>query len=70
VTLQGYSIATTFYLFLKTFKEGLKTKIKMTITSMPQRTLVKVVESTIMIEEEMPVRKISIVKYRQDFDSE
>ncbi len=51
MTLQGYSIATTSYLFLKAFREGLKTKIKMTIISMPQRTLVKVAESIIMIED-------------------
>ncbi len=38
---------------------------------MSQRTLVKVVESAIMIEEEMPViRKKSIARYHQDSNSE
>jgi hypothetical protein len=42
----------------------------MAIISMPRRTLAKVAESTIMIEEKMPVRKKSIVRYRQDSNSE
>jgi hypothetical protein len=54
----------------KTFREGLKTKVKMAIISMPQITLVEVAKSTIMIEEEMLVRKKSIARYCQDSNSE
>ncbi len=40
-------------IYLKeTFRKGLKTKRKMAIISMPQRTLAEMVESTIVLEEE------------------
>jgi hypothetical protein len=45
-------------------REGLKIKIKMAIISMSQRTLAKVVELTIMIEEEMLIRRKNIARYR------
>jgi hypothetical protein len=35
-----------------------------------QKTLAEVIELTIMIEEEMSVRKKYISRYQQDFDSE
>jgi hypothetical protein len=41
----------------------------MAIISMPQRTMAKITKSTIMIEEELPIRKKSITRYRQDFDN-
>ncbi len=34
------------------------------------KTLAKVIESTIMIKEEMPIRKKSIARYHQDSNSE
>jgi hypothetical protein len=40
----------------KAFRKGLKTKVKMAIISMPQFFLMEIVESTIMIEEEMPIK--------------
>jgi len=40
----------------KAFREGLRTKVKMAIISMPQIFLMEIIESTIMIEEEMPIK--------------
>jgi hypothetical protein len=42
----------------------------MAIIGMPRRTLVKVAESTIAIEEKMLVRKRIMARYCQDFDSD
>jgi hypothetical protein len=42
----------------------------MAIVGMPQRTLAKVVESTIAIEEKMSIRKRNMARYCQDFDSD
>jgi acetoin utilization deacetylase AcuC-like enzyme len=50
----------------KFFKEGLKTKVKMAIISMLQKTLGKVTKSTILIEEEMLVRRKNITRYHQE----
>ncbi len=58
-----------FYLE-KTFKEGLRTKVKMEIIGMPRKTLAKVVELTIAIEEEMSIRKRNMARYRQDSNSD
>jgi hypothetical protein len=52
------------------FREGLRTKVKMAIISMPRKTLVEVVESTIMIEEEMPIRNMYIMRYSQDSNND
>jgi hypothetical protein len=52
------------------FRKGLRTKIKMVIISMLQKTLAKISKSTIMINEEMSIRKKSIARYHQDSDSE
>jgi hypothetical protein len=41
----------------KTFREGFKTKVKMAIMSMQQKTLVQVAKLTIMIKEKMSVKK-------------
>jgi hypothetical protein len=54
----------------KVFKKGLKTKVKMAIISMSQKTLVEVAKSIIMIEEEMLVRRKNITRYRQESYSE
>jgi hypothetical protein len=42
----------------------------MAIISMPRKTLVEVVESTIMIEEEMPIRNMYIMRYSQDSNND
>ncbi len=42
----------------------------MAIISMSQKTLVEVIKLTIMIEEKMPIRKKSIVRYHQDSENE
>jgi hypothetical protein len=42
----------------------------MTIIGMPRKTLAKVVESTIAIEEKMPVRRRNMVRYCQDFNND
>ncbi len=42
----------------------------MAIISMLWKTLAKVAKLAIMIEEEMPIRKKNIVRYRQDSSSE
>jgi hypothetical protein len=53
------------------FKEGLQTKMKMTIINMPRRTLTKVAESVILIEEELLVRWKNMAKYHpNNFDSD
>lgn len=52
------------------FKEGLRTKVKMAIISVPRRTLVEVAESTIMIEEELLIRRRNITIYCQKSNSE
>jgi len=42
----------------------------MTIIGMPQRTLVEVVESTIVVEEEMLIRRRNMARYRQESNSD
>jgi hypothetical protein len=42
----------------------------MTIIGMPRKTLAKVVESTITIEEKMPVRRRNMARYCQDFNND
>jgi hypothetical protein len=54
----------------RNFKEGLRTKVKMEIIGMPRKTLAKVVELTIAIEEEMSIRKRNMARYRQDSNSD
>jgi hypothetical protein len=54
----------------ETFRKGLKTKVKMEIIGMPRRILVDIAESTIAIEEEMPIRRRNMARYHQDFDTE
>jgi hypothetical protein len=36
------------------FREDLQTKIKKAIINLPRRTLAKIIESTILVEEEHP----------------
>ncbi len=52
------------------FREGWKTKVKMAIINLSWKTLADVVELTIMIEEEMLVRKKSIARYHRDSNSD
>ncbi len=55
----------------KIFKEGLQTKVKMTIISMLRKTSTKVLESVILIEEDLPVRRKSMAKYcPNNFDND
>ncbi len=44
------------------FREGLRTKMKMAIISMLRRTLVKMAESEILVEEKLHVRQNNMVK--------
>ncbi len=58
-------------IYLKeTLRKGLKTKVNMAIISMPQKTLAEMVESTIVWEEKMPIRKKKMAKYCQDSKSD
>jgi hypothetical protein len=58
-------------IYLKeTFKKGLRTKVKMAIIGIPRRTLAEMVELTIVVEKEMPIRRRNMAKYCQDFNSD
>jgi hypothetical protein len=51
------------------FRSDPHTKLKVAIIGMPRRTLVKVEDSAIKIEEEMPMKmKEHMVKHHQDFN--
>ncbi len=42
----------------------------MAIIGMPRRTLAKMVESTIVVEKEMPIRRRNMARYCQDSNSD
>ncbi len=55
----------------ETFRDGLWTRVKIVIISMPWKTLAKVTKSEIIVEEKLLVRWKNIARYHQaNFDNE
>ncbi len=53
------------------FREGLPTKVKMVIISMPRKTLAEVAKFAFLVEEELHVRRKSMARYPpNDIDSD
>ncbi len=51
--------------FCEAFRKGLQTKVKMAIISMSRRILVEVSESTITMENKLPMKQKNITRYHQ-----
>jgi hypothetical protein len=51
-------------------KKGLRTKVRMAIIGMPQRTLAEMAISAISIKEEIPIRKRNMVRHHENSNSD